>query len=193
MIKTELEWHSNNEAPTPENHWSEYLINAKVSGWFLFGAVFDEDGFKYFMDSDGYEWNLDQVVCWAKLPSSTDVKDLFEIEDDLITDCLCGDTTPHEPWWEDCGLGKSEEHCRAASPDEQEYMNRLIDEMRETKLALDKLEEEPEESFIVANIAQCTLCKDIIESHSRNDFVSCSCNSVAVDGGLGYLRRVGGT
>ena len=34
-------------------------------------------------------------------------------------------------------------------------------------------------------------CKDIIESKHVHDFKWCSCKSIAVDGGLEYLRRVG--
>lgn len=48
-----------------------------------------------------------------------------------------------------------------------------------------------EDSFLVANMAQCVLCKDIIESHSAHDFVSCSCSAVSCDGGIDYIRRVG--
>ena len=49
-------------------------------------------------------------------------------------------------------------------------------------------EEEPE---IVLNQAQCALCKDIITSKHRHDFVWCKCGSVAVDGGRDYLKRCG--
>ena len=44
---------------------------------------------------------------------------------------------------------------------------------------------------ILINKIQCKKCKDIIESKSVHDFKWCSCKSVAVDGGLEYLRRVG--
>lgn len=42
---------------------------------------------------------------------------------------------------------------------------------------------------IVRNSARCLLCGDEIESKTRHDFRSCTCGSLAVDGGLVYLRR----
>lgn len=42
---------------------------------------------------------------------------------------------------------------------------------------------------IKANKAQCSICKDIIESEYTHDFKFCSCGSIAVDGGKEYLRR----
>ena len=48
-----------------------------------------------------------------------------------------------------------------------------------------------EEPFIIANRAICLDCDEIVMSKSRNDFVKCSCGSIAVDGGLDYIRRVG--
>lgn len=44
---------------------------------------------------------------------------------------------------------------------------------------------------IVRNSARCKKCGTEIESTHRHDFVSCSCGSIAVDGGHDYLRRVG--
>ena len=44
---------------------------------------------------------------------------------------------------------------------------------------------------ILVNKIQCNKCKDIIESKNVHDFKWCSCKSIAVDGGLEYLRRVG--
>ena len=44
---------------------------------------------------------------------------------------------------------------------------------------------------IVRNAIRCKKCNDIIQSNSRNDFKSCQCGAVAVDGGLDYLRRIG--
>ena len=44
---------------------------------------------------------------------------------------------------------------------------------------------------IIKNAIRCKKCGDIIESESTHDFKWCSCKSVAVDGGLHYLRRVG--
>lgn len=41
------------------------------------------------------------------------------------------------------------------------------------------------------NKARCRLCKDVIESKFRWDFVSCKCGAIAVDGGNDYHRRVG--
>ena len=43
---------------------------------------------------------------------------------------------------------------------------------------------------ILSNKAQCLLCEDIIESRHRHDFQRCSCESLAVDGGLAYIRRL---
>ena len=44
---------------------------------------------------------------------------------------------------------------------------------------------------ILVNKIQCKKCKDIIESKHIHDFKWCTCKSIAVDGGLEYLRRVG--
>ena len=44
---------------------------------------------------------------------------------------------------------------------------------------------------ILVNKIQCKKCKDIIESKHVHDFKWCACKSIAVDGGLEYLRRVG--
>lgn len=44
---------------------------------------------------------------------------------------------------------------------------------------------------IISNKIKCLKCGDIIESTSVHDFKYCSCQSVAVDGGHDYLRRVG--
>lgn len=40
------------------------------------------------------------------------------------------------------------------------------------------------------NRAKCKLCEEVIESLHRNDFVSCKCGEIAIDGGLDYLRSV---
>ncbi len=45
--------------------------------------------------------------------------------------------------------------------------------------------------MILRNAAQCALCKDIIESKHRHDFVSCKCGEIFVDGGQDYLRGGG--
>lgn len=43
---------------------------------------------------------------------------------------------------------------------------------------------------IILNKIRCNKCGDELESTSTHDFKWCKCNSVAVDGGLDYLRRV---
>lgn len=45
--------------------------------------------------------------------------------------------------------------------------------------------------MIVKNAIKCNKCGDVIESTHVHDFKWCKCKSVAVDGGLHYLRRVG--
>lgn len=45
--------------------------------------------------------------------------------------------------------------------------------------------------MIVQNAVTCLGCGDTIVSKHRHDYVTCSCGSVAVDGGQEYLRRVG--
>lgn len=42
---------------------------------------------------------------------------------------------------------------------------------------------------IVRNMVRCNRCFDVIESTHVHDFKFCSCESVAVDGGLHYLKR----
>lgn len=44
---------------------------------------------------------------------------------------------------------------------------------------------------ILVNKIRCKKCGDIIESKSVHDFKFCKCESVAVDGGHDYLRRLG--
>ncbi len=44
---------------------------------------------------------------------------------------------------------------------------------------------------ILVNKVRCNKCGEKIESISTHDFKFCKCNSVAVDGGLDYLRRLG--
>ena len=44
---------------------------------------------------------------------------------------------------------------------------------------------------IIQNELECTKCGDIIYSAYRHDFKYCKCGSVAVDGGMNYIRRVG--
>ena len=43
--------------------------------------------------------------------------------------------------------------------------------------------------IIKRNDAKCNKCGDIIESTHRHDFKWCSCRTVAVDGGLEYIKR----
>lgn len=45
--------------------------------------------------------------------------------------------------------------------------------------------------MIISNQIKCNKCGDEIYSTHVHDFVNCSCDSVAVDGGQHYLRRVG--
>lgn len=42
---------------------------------------------------------------------------------------------------------------------------------------------------IITNKIKCNHCGDIIESKHVHDYKSCSCGTVAVDGGHYYLRR----
>lgn len=42
---------------------------------------------------------------------------------------------------------------------------------------------------IIENKAQCLICKDVIESKYRHDFVTCSCENLSIDGGQDYLKR----
>lgn len=47
------------------------------------------------------------------------------------------------------------------------------------------------ENKIISNKAQCKKCKDIIESKDTNDLKRCTCGSIAVDGSLEYIKRIG--
>lgn len=42
---------------------------------------------------------------------------------------------------------------------------------------------------IIENKAQCKKCQDIIQSKSTIELKRCSCGSIAVDGGLDYIKR----
>ena len=42
---------------------------------------------------------------------------------------------------------------------------------------------------VVVNKCQCRKCKDIIESKTRHDFISCKCGAIFTDGGKSYIRR----
>ena len=42
---------------------------------------------------------------------------------------------------------------------------------------------------LIKNAIKCVNCGDVIESKHTHDFKFCSCGTVAVDGGLSYLKR----
>lgn len=46
--------------------------------------------------------------------------------------------------------------------------------------------------MIIQNQVMCHNCSDQPYSRHRHDYVECLCGNVAVDGGMEYLRRVGG-
>jgi hypothetical protein len=45
--------------------------------------------------------------------------------------------------------------------------------------------------MILSNQVLCLKCGDMPYSAHRHDFKECKCGSIAVDGGMSYLRRVG--
>jgi|TARA_Y100000310_G_C20704127_1_gene833252 hypothetical protein len=45
---------------------------------------------------------------------------------------------------------------------------------------------------IIQNEVFCYECETNIFSRHRHDFVTCKCGNISVDGGMDYLRRVGG-
>lgn len=46
-----------------------------------------------------------------------------------------------------------------------------------------------EDRFLILNAVECLECGEILESHNRHDYKTCSCpNSTMVDGGLDYER-----
>lgn len=45
--------------------------------------------------------------------------------------------------------------------------------------------------IILSNQATCKECGDSIYSAHRHDYVTCSCGSISVDGGMSYLKRAG--
>src|ERR1035438_1170060 len=49
--------------------------------------------------------------------------------------------------------------------------------------------EEAPEQRSVRNQAKCLGCGDVIVSRNRHDYVTCSCGSLSVDGGLSYTKR----
>ncbi len=44
---------------------------------------------------------------------------------------------------------------------------------------------------IESNKIECVKCKEVIESKSTHDFVTCKCGACSVDGGTDYLKRCG--
>lgn len=44
---------------------------------------------------------------------------------------------------------------------------------------------------VLSNKIQCTICNQIIESHTIHDFKFCDCGASAIDGGHNYPRRIG--
>ena len=42
---------------------------------------------------------------------------------------------------------------------------------------------------ILVNRIKCNKCGDVIESKTTHDFKWCKCGTVAIDGGLEYLKR----
>ena len=38
------------------------------------------------------------------------------------------------------------------------------------------------------NRAKCKLCKDVLESFHRHDYVTCSCGQISIDGGNDYYK-----
>jgi hypothetical protein len=45
---------------------------------------------------------------------------------------------------------------------------------------------------LMLNAVECGLCWHVIWSEHRHDYRTCKCGNISVDGGLDYLRRVGG-
>lgn len=43
-------------------------------------------------------------------------------------------------------------------------------------------------AYTVVDAVQCARCYDIIYSRARHDFHSCTCDSVAIDGGFDYTK-----
>lgn len=46
------------------------------------------------------------------------------------------------------------------------------------------------ERKLILNRIQCLNCKDVIISHHRHDYVTCTCGNVSLDGGLSYRRLI---
>lgn len=45
--------------------------------------------------------------------------------------------------------------------------------------------------ILLRNIFKCNSCGDVVESTHRNELVSCTCQSLSVDGGREYVRVLG--
>jgi hypothetical protein len=60
-----------------------------------------------------------------------------------------------------------------------------------SQVECDKLKEKLKETVILSNQIECRRCGDRPYSAHRHDFRRCKCGSIAVDGGMIYLRRVG--
>lgn len=94
------------------------------------------------------------------------------------------------------------EHCPIHNPSDHKYrhlplsfkagsMIRLSDEFPNgLTIDPDDYAYNHQERVILRNSAQCTACGDHVISERVHDFQRCSCKSIAVDGGLSYLRRV---
>ena len=65
-----------------------------------------------------------------------------------------------------------------------------IDWDGDSNQALD-LSTDPDDTYIVLNAAGCRKCKTTAVSQYRNDYASCKCGAISVDGGHDYIRRVG--
>ena len=46
------------------------------------------------------------------------------------------------------------------------------------------------EKKLIRNAIKCNHCGEVIESKHVHDFKWCSCKTVAVDGGLSYVKRI---
>lgn len=44
---------------------------------------------------------------------------------------------------------------------------------------------------IWSNSAKCNKCNDIIRSKNKHDYVTCSCEAIAIDGGSWYIKVSG--
>jgi hypothetical protein len=72
-----------------------------------------------------------------------------------------------------------------------EWMHKRLSWLEDGATSLDRIRKAfcVGEKKIIQNKIKCNVCKEIIESKYRHDFVSCKCGRVSVDGGKDYLRR----